>query len=185
MKTLKFIVIGMAMILSCTVQAQVSVNVTLPAPPMWGPVGYTGVQYYYLPDVESYYDVRTSMFIYYSGGVWVHRAHLPGMYANYDLYGGYKVVMRDYHGNTPYSNFKEYKMKYKKGYHGGAQRTIGERPGHGNQGPQHPPQGNPGNKNGGHNNGNGGHGNDKGDSHGHDKNSKDNHDQGGGNGEKK
>lgn len=115
-------------------QAQVSVNVNIGSPPLWGPVGYTEVQYYYLPDVEAYYDVHSSMFIYFAGGAWIHRASLPSRYRSYDLYGGYKVVMTDYRGDAPYTHFKEYKTKYKKGYHGPAQKTIGEKPGKGNSG---------------------------------------------------
>lgn len=134
MKALKIIVIGMALFLAGTVQAQVSVSVNFGSPPPWGPAGYTEVRYYYLPDVEAYYDVPSSMFIYYNGVTWVHRTYLPSRYRNYDLYGGYKVVMTDYCGNAPYTHHKEYKKKYAKGYHGDAQRTIGERPGRRNSG---------------------------------------------------
>lgn len=123
---------GMALLLAGAVQAQISVNVNIGSPPMWGPVGYSDVQYYYLPDVEAYYDVPSANFIYYEGGTWVHRTYLPRRYRNYDLYGGYKVVMTDYHGNTPYTHFKEYKYKYAKGYRGKAQKNIGVRPGNGN-----------------------------------------------------
>ncbi len=119
----------MILFISSTTKAQVSVNINIGAPPEWGPIGYTEVRYYYLPDVEAYYDIQSSMFIYFGDGVWLHRAYLPGRYKNYDLYGGYKVVMTDYHGNTPYSFFKEHKMKYKKGYRGPSQKTIGEKPG--------------------------------------------------------
>jgi hypothetical protein len=134
MKSIKLMVPVMLLFLAGLLQAQVSVSVNIGTPPLWGPVGYTEVNYYYLPDVEAYYDVQTSMFIYYSGGEWIHRTYLPDRYRNYDLYGGYKVVMNDYHGNTPYTHFKEYKKKYRRGYHGEAQRTIGERPERGNSG---------------------------------------------------
>ncbi|MCX6257442.1 MAG: hypothetical protein NTW49_06040 [Bacteroidia bacterium] len=40
--------------------------------------------------------------------------------------------MSDYRGDTPYTNFKEHKTKYAKGYRGQSQKTIGERPGKGN-----------------------------------------------------
>jgi len=134
MKALKLLVIGIILFVAATVQAQVSVNVNIGVPPPWGPVGYSEVRYYYLPDVESYYDVQSSMFIFYSGGVWIHRAYLPSRYRNYDLYGGYKVVMPNYHGNTPYIHYKEHKKNYARGYHGQAQKTIGEKPGKGNAG---------------------------------------------------
>ena len=134
MKTLKLIVIGIVLFLASTAQAQVSVNVNIGAPPMWGPVGYTDVQYYYLPDVEAYYDIPSSMFIYYDRGAWIHRSYLPARYRNYDLYRGYKVVMTDYRGKAPYTHFKEYKVKYAKGYRGQAQKNIGEKPGKGKHG---------------------------------------------------
>ena len=132
MKALKLIVFGIVLFCASPVLAQISINLNIGSPPKWGPVGYTDVQYYYLPDVEAYYDVPSSMFIYYERGAWVHRAYLPGRYRNYDLYSGYKVVMNDYRGNAPYTHFKEYKMKYAKGYRGKEQKNIGEKPGKGN-----------------------------------------------------
>jgi hypothetical protein len=110
-------------------QAQVTINVNVGSPPLWGPVGYTDVRYYYLPDVEAYYDIQSSMFIYYGNGRWIRKSHLPYQYRSYDLYHGYKVVLTDFHGNDPYSHFKEHRVKYVKGYRGQEQKTIGERPG--------------------------------------------------------
>jgi len=134
MKTLKLFLFGAALFMAVTAQAQLSVSVNFGSPPMWGPVGYTEAHYYYLPDVEAYYDVPSEMFIYQSGGLWVHRTYLPTRYRNYDLYNGYKVVVTDYHGNTPYTHFKEYRHNYAKGYRGPAQHNIGARPSKGNSG---------------------------------------------------
>ena len=128
MKALKLVVVGLLFFYTVTAQAQISVNVNIGAPPMWGPSGYSDVKYYYLPDVEAYYDVPSSMFIYFNGVSWIHRSYLPSRYRNYDLYNGYKVVMTDYHGNTPYRDFRDYKVRYAKGYHGQPQKTYGERP---------------------------------------------------------
>ncbi|MDP2890333.1 MAG: hypothetical protein Q8P34_15385 [Bacteroidota bacterium] len=136
MKDIKFFVVGILLFFATSGQAQISVNVNLGAPPQWGPAGYTDVQYYYLPDVEAYYDVPSSKFIYYSGGTWVHRTYLPSRYRNYDLYNGYKVVMTDYRGNAPYAHFKEHKVKYAKGYKGHAQKNIGQKPQKGSSGPK-------------------------------------------------
>jgi hypothetical protein len=121
-------------------QAQLSVNINIGTPPQWGPLGYTEVRYYYLPAVEAYYDVQTTTFIYYTGGVWVRRYNLPSRYRNYDLYGGYKVVMSDYRGETPYIHFTDHKTKYNRSYRGIPQRTIGEKPGRGNS-KSHKPNG--------------------------------------------
>lgn len=129
MKRTRFVAIGILLFLASILQGQVSVNVNLGSPPPWGPAGVTPVRYYYLPDVQAYYDVPAARFIYYNGGVWVHRAALPERYRTYDLYSGYKVVMTDYHGSTPYTNFNQHKIKYAKGYRGQPQKTIGPHPG--------------------------------------------------------
>src|ERR1700741_1421692 len=105
MKTLKIIITGILLFFAGSTQAQVSVNINAGSPPAWGPAGYTEVRYYYLPDVEAYYDVESSVFIYYDGGGWIRRTYLPTRYRYYDLYGGYKVVLSDYRGNSPYVHF--------------------------------------------------------------------------------
>lgn len=199
MKTLKLIVFGMMILLAGSTQGQISVRLNIGTPPQWGPAGYNGVRYYYLPDIECYYDVQTSMFIYPSGNGWVHNRNLPGRYRNYDLYNGYKVVMNDYRGNAPYTHFREYRTRYAKGYHGREQHNIGERHdnrGRGREGMQSDRMGNRGNdRNFNQNNGrddhqnNGrmnqrpenrgndrGHGNDRG--QGNDKNNNEGHDNG-------
>lgn len=134
MKTIKLIGIGILLFFAVSVQAQISVNVNPGSPPQWGPAGYADVQYYYLPDLEAYYDVPAARFIYYSGGTWVRRATLPSRYRTYDLYDGYKVVMTDYRGNAPYTHFKEHKIKYIKGHKGHGQKSIGQKPQKGNAG---------------------------------------------------
>lgn len=132
MKTIKLFSVLMLLMVAGTLQAQLSVSINFGTPPQWGPVGFTEVRYYYLPGVEAYYDVQTSLFIYSSGGVWVHRNSLPLRYRNYDLYSGYKVVMSDYRGDTPYIHFSDHKAKYNRSYRGIPQRNIGEKPGNGN-----------------------------------------------------
>ena len=128
MKTLKLIIAGMILLVSNnTMQAQVSVNVNIGSPPAWGPVGYSSVDYYYLPDIEAYYDIRASQFIYFGRGKWIRSRNLPYHYRNYNLYNGYKVVLNDYHGSRPYNHFKSHKVKYYKGYKEKPQKTIGVR----------------------------------------------------------
>jgi hypothetical protein len=155
MKTLKLVLFGLVLLFAGTAQAQISLQVNIGAPPMWGPAGYTEVRYYYLPDVEAYYDIQASLFIYQSGTTWVHRTYLPSPYRDYDLYGGYKVVMSDYRGSTPYDNFNVYKVKYAKGNHWKSQKTIGEKPGNGNGNGNNGNGGNNGNHGNGNSNGNG------------------------------
>lgn len=124
MKTLKLITLALFLFVSTTNHAQVSVNVSIGTPPLWGPVGYSQVSYYYLPDVQCYYDIRATQFIYLSNGVWIRSHNLPYRYRNYNLYNGYKVVLNDYHGSSPYVHYREHKVKYYKGYNKGHQKTY-------------------------------------------------------------
>lgn len=118
----------MALLIAGAAQAQISVRFNIGSTPDWGPQGYSDVRYYYLPDVQAYYDIPSSMFIYYEGNSWVRRSYLPSRYRNYDLYRGYKVVMNDYHGSTPYRYYDQHRRNYSRGYSNGYQRTYGERP---------------------------------------------------------
>lgn len=147
MKILKYVFIGIVFLSFSPSHAQLSVNVNIGSPPAWGPAGYDDVRYYYLPDLETYYDVNTSNYVYISNGKWIRNRSLPTVYRNYNLYNEYKVVLTDYRGDRPYDNFKTHKVKYGKGYKGKPQKTIGQKPGKGN------------NKEGKHNDH---HGNDKG-----------------------
>ncbi|WP_338839593.1 hypothetical protein [Flavobacterium ginsenosidimutans] len=132
MKTIKYFIIGVLFLSFNYSNAQVSVNVNIGNPPAWGPVGYTDVRYYYLPDLETYYDINTSNYVYLNNGRWIRARSLPSAYRNYDLYSEYKVVLTDYRGERPYDNFKNHKVKYAKGYKGKPQKTIGQKPGNGN-----------------------------------------------------
>lgn len=116
MKTLKLIAVGIILLVSSTSQAQVSVSLNIGTAPSWAPRGYANVEYYYLPEIEAYYDVRASQYIYFGGGIWTRSRNLPVRYRNYDLDHCHKVVLSDYHGNRPYMYFKQHKNKYYRGY---------------------------------------------------------------------
>ena len=128
MKLLKLVFLSVIMLFAFnTVKAQIQVRFNIGVQPQWAPVEYQ-TDYYYLPDVEAYYDVPNSMFIYYEGNSWIHRSYLPVRYRNYDLYHGYKVSMREYHGNTPYYNHQVYRDRYSNGKNRIVQRSMGQRP---------------------------------------------------------
>src|SRR5258705_8363958 len=93
------------------VQAQVSVgvNINIGSQPVWGPVGYDYVDYYYLPDIDVYYYVPRHQYVYLSGGRWIFSAYLPVRYRSYDLYSGYKVVINE---PRPYLHADVYRTKY-------------------------------------------------------------------------
>lgn len=108
------IIFGMLLLISLASSAQVSVNVNLGTPPVWAPAERVETQYYYLPDVDAYYDVPSAKFIYIKNGTWFRSAALPYRYRNYNLRDGNVVYLTDYRGNSPYSYHKNHVMKYSK-----------------------------------------------------------------------
>ena len=103
-------------------EAQIRFNVhfNIGSQPIWGPAGYDHVDYYYLPDIETYYYVPTHQFIYQSGGRWMFSYNLPPQYRNYDLYSGYKVVMNE---PRPYMHFDRDRDRYSQ-YRGDRSQVI-------------------------------------------------------------
>src|ERR1043165_6000466 len=102
------------------VQAQVRVTVNIGTQPEWGPTGYDRADYYYMPDIETYYYVPRHQFIYLDGGRWVFAYNLPPQYRNYDLYSGYKVVMNE---PRPYMHFDRDRDRYSR-YRGDRSQII-------------------------------------------------------------
>ena len=90
-------------------QVQVSVNVNIDAQPAWGPTGYDHADFYYMPDIEAYYNVSQHQFVYLDGGRWIFAAALPERCRDYDLYRGYKVVIND---PRPWLHHDVYRTRY-------------------------------------------------------------------------
>ncbi len=101
-------------------ESQVSVNINIGRQPVWGPVGYDYVDYYYLPDMDVYYDVPRGLFVYYDYGRWNFAAALPPRYGRYDLYHSYKVVINS---RDPWMRNSYYRSHYS-GYRGRQQEVI-------------------------------------------------------------
>ena len=101
-------------------ESQVSVNINIGRQPVWGPVGYDYVDYYYLPDLDVYYDVPRGLFVYFNSGRWNFGASLPARYGRYDLYHSYKVVIND---RDPWLRNTYYRSHYA-GYRGRPQVVI-------------------------------------------------------------
>lgn len=101
-------------------KAQVSFSINIGSQPEWGPVGYDHADYYYMPDIDTYYDIPAHQYVYYENNNWVHRPSLPARYNNYNVYNGYKVVVND---RNPWTRNDVYRAKYS-GYRGRAGQTI-------------------------------------------------------------
>jgi hypothetical protein len=63
--------------------------------PKWGLPGHDFVEYYYLPDIDTYYYVPGKQFIYQSGGYWTFSSSLPAAKRKYDLRSANKVVINE------------------------------------------------------------------------------------------
>jgi hypothetical protein len=126
MKTAKHLLAALFLLGITHSHAQVNINIGIPA---WG-VPVTTERYYYIPDLETYYDIPSREYIYIHDGRWVRTATLPVVYRHYDLYGGRKVIINDYHGNAPYAYYNVHKVKYIKA--GKPHKVWVNKHGHGN-----------------------------------------------------
>jgi hypothetical protein len=118
----KIFLIAAILISACSYKAdaQVSVNINIGRQPLWGPVGYDYVNYYYMPDLDVYYDVPRGLFVYYDFGQWNFAASLPARYGHYDLYRSYKVVINQ---RDPWLRNSYYRGQYRS-YRGRYQPLI-------------------------------------------------------------
>ena len=98
-------------LLSSTLNAQLSISLgfNVDRLPVWGPTGYDHVEYYYMPDIDVYYNVPQQRYFYSSGGRWVSGSSLPSRYRGFDMYNSYKVVVNE---RTPYRNAEKYRAQY-------------------------------------------------------------------------
>ena len=92
-----------------TAEAQIQVRVNIGVQPIWGPVGFEYVEYYYIPEIDVYYHVPTREFIYYKNGRWIARRTLPAMYRHFDFFRARVVVINEY---RPFLRHHEIKRRY-------------------------------------------------------------------------
>ena len=115
MKTTKFLMLAILLAMAFNTEAQVAVKVDKkygPVAPKWAPKAPATTRYYYLPDIQTYYDVPSQRYIYQRDGAWVRTTNLPTRYRGYDLYKGQTVYLTDYKGNAPYTYYSKHKVKY-------------------------------------------------------------------------
>ncbi len=109
-------------------EAQVRVNVNLNmGRPSWGLPGNQVGDFYYLPEIDVYYDLHGRQFVYFDRGQWINAYELPYMYRGYDLARGYKVVVNE---PRPYMYADRYRQRYSRYYntwHNSAMRRDNDR----------------------------------------------------------
>ena len=97
-------------------QAQVNININT-APPAWGPAVPAGTQYYYIPEIDGYYDLYSRRYIVFRNGQWIPVAVLNG----YDPRAFHPMVL-DYRGRQPWAYVHNHRNRY---------HPMVVRPGHG------------------------------------------------------
>lgn len=109
-KLILFTVLCASGLLYQTSFAQGKLNVNIAIQPIWGPVGYDHVEYYYLPEIQTYYNVPLHQFTYQMGNHWMTTSTLPSRYKNFNLYNTRKVVINE---PKPFMHHNEYLKRYK------------------------------------------------------------------------
>jgi hypothetical protein len=94
--------------LAGSANAQVGFSLNIGSQPAWGPSGYDYARYYYIPDIDAYYDVANSSYVYNSNGNWISARSLPATF-RFDPYNSYKVVIND---PTPWRYHDRYRSQY-------------------------------------------------------------------------
>ena len=87
--------------------AQININVN---PPSWGPAVPAGAQYYYIPETNGFYDVRSQEYVVSRNGQWYRTRELGGYNPN-----SFHPVIVDYVGAQPWSRYDEYRNRYPRG----------------------------------------------------------------------
>jgi hypothetical protein len=116
---------GLAFAAPTAAQAQVSVGVTI-GQPAWGPPVAQGTQYYYIPEIDGYYDIYNGVYIVFDGYQWVQMPYLDG----YDPYYFHPYPV-SYVGAQPWlyistyrNRYPQYVTGYRRGGYGNAGRTY-------------------------------------------------------------
>ena len=121
-----------ALVAAPAAQAQVRLNVNI-GRPAWGPAIPQGTQYYYIPEIDGYYDLYTQQYIVFRNGQWLPVAALSG----YDPYQFHPVVL-DYRGRQPWVYVGAHRDRYRTAVYrprpGAIRQNAGFRPGGGGQG---------------------------------------------------
>jgi hypothetical protein len=84
--------------------------------PQWGPSYYDGTRYYYLPDIETYYDVYTHEFIYLNRAQWIYSPYLPAIYPDFNLNNSF-VVLVNSNINQPWMHHHYYVSHFPRYYY--------------------------------------------------------------------
>ncbi|WP_375416315.1 hypothetical protein [uncultured Hymenobacter sp.] len=105
MARLPHLFLGGLLALAALTAAQAQVVVV--SSPSWGPAVPASAQYYYLPEVGGYYDLRAQQYLVRRDGQWQRLNQLNGSNPT-----SWHPVVIDYVGAEPWSRHDEYRRRY-------------------------------------------------------------------------
>jgi len=95
---------GLLLFGSAAQAQQVNVNINTPS---WGPSAPTGTQYYYIPEVGGYYDLRDQYYVVERQGKWKRLKSING-YAP----SSFHPVVINYRGTQPWVQLGRHQQVY-------------------------------------------------------------------------
>jgi len=84
--------------------------------PVWAPPFYEGARYFYIPDLECYYDLLTREFIFLYDGQWFYSPNIPPIYGDFDLNNSFVVVI-NIHIYEPWLHHQYFLSHYPRFYY--------------------------------------------------------------------
>jgi hypothetical protein len=105
--------LAFSLFMSTSSQAQVRINVQIGAPVVQQSWYDYDDDYYYMPDVNAYYNVRRRVYVYQDNGAWCYGNNLPGRYNGYTYGSGRYVRVRE---RSPFSRNDYYRRQYATNY---------------------------------------------------------------------
>ena len=84
--------------------------------PVWAPPYFPGVRYYYLPDLETYYDIESQEFVYLNDGQWNFSPECPFINTGFDLNNCFAIAL-DVNVYQPWMHHHYYISHYPRYYY--------------------------------------------------------------------
>ena len=109
MRKLMMMICLLTTVLCTNARAQTNNANNIMTQPLWGPAGYDYVEYYYIPDIDAYYNVPGAQYIYLEKKHWITVKDLPLRFKNFNFYSAHKIVMNE---PKPYMNYRANKLKF-------------------------------------------------------------------------
>lgn len=101
-------------------KAQISFSINIGNPPAWAPREYAQhTRYYYIPEIDSYYDASRGGYYINEGPNWVFSAGLPDYYGSVDISSFHRYPVSGYNGDRPYVFYNRNRMNYVRTFHPG------------------------------------------------------------------